>query len=169
MPYERVSFIDDLPDLERLESEEKQFRQIRNKKTISEESGMSVMGAPPMQPTLPFPQQYQYSQHPDYPIQIPDQVPLRQNPDMYVPQLINAKPMTEQQAAVSQPMNQASYSPPQVIEPFVPEVDCRAVFDHISRCPICKKFYQHDNTMYIVVIIILLLLCALLLKKVLKI
>lgn len=47
-------------------------------------------------------------------------------------------------------------------------IDCRQVFDHISNCPICAKFYKHDNTIYIIVITILIITCALLLKRVLK-
>lgn len=44
---------------------------------------------------------------------------------------------------------------------------CLDVADHISKCPICSKFYNTDKTIYIIAIITLAIICILLLKKVL--
>ena len=45
---------------------------------------------------------------------------------------------------------------------------CLEIADHISKCPICIKFYKTDITIYIVIIAILTLVCLLLLKKILN-
>jgi len=44
---------------------------------------------------------------------------------------------------------------------------CLDVAEHISKCPICSKFYNTDKTIYIISIITLVIICILLLKKVL--
>lgn len=44
---------------------------------------------------------------------------------------------------------------------------CLDVAEHISKCPICSKFYNTDKTIYIIAIITLAIICILLLKKVL--
>lgn len=44
---------------------------------------------------------------------------------------------------------------------------CLDVAEHISKCPICSKFYNTDKTIYIIAIITLVIICILLLKKVL--
>jgi hypothetical protein len=45
---------------------------------------------------------------------------------------------------------------------------CLDVADHIANCPICSKFYNTDNTIYIIAIVILAVICILLLKRVLE-
>ena len=44
---------------------------------------------------------------------------------------------------------------------------CLDVAEHVSKCPICSKFYNTDKTIYIIAIITLAIICILLLKKVL--
>jgi hypothetical protein len=44
---------------------------------------------------------------------------------------------------------------------------CLDVAEHVSKCPICSKFYNTDKTIYIIAIITLTIICILLLKKVL--
>ena len=46
---------------------------------------------------------------------------------------------------------------------------CIDVANHIAACPICSKYYDNNNTVYIISIIILSIICILLLKKVLDI
>ena len=46
---------------------------------------------------------------------------------------------------------------------------CLDVAEHIANCPICSKFYNTNNTIYIIAIIVLSIICILLLKKVLDI
>ena len=47
-------------------------------------------------------------------------------------------------------------------------ISCLVISEHIKDCPICSKFYNNDNTIYIIIIVILAIICLLLLKKVLK-
>jgi hypothetical protein len=49
--------------------------------------------------------------------------------------------------------------------PYTP-LSCIEVSEHISNCPICKKFYRSDNTLFIVFIVFLLVIIALLVKKI---
>ena len=66
----------------------------------------------------------------------------------------------------NQPQSQAQT----VKEPFnMPfgSPSCLDVAEHISKCPICSKFYNTDKTIYIIAIITLAIICILLLKKVL--
>lgn len=46
---------------------------------------------------------------------------------------------------------------------------CIQVSEHIRDCPICCKFYKHDNTAHTIIIIVLSIMCLLLLKRVLDI
>lgn len=46
---------------------------------------------------------------------------------------------------------------------------CIDVANHIESCPICSKYYDNNNTIYIITIIFLSIICILLLKKVLDI
>ncbi len=48
-----------------------------------------------------------------------------------------------------------------------PQLNCIDVAKHIEQCPICSKFYNKDNTIYIVLIIFLTIVTIILLKKVL--
>jgi hypothetical protein len=47
------------------------------------------------------------------------------------------------------------------------EISCIEIAKHIKNCPICSKFYDTDKSLYIIIIIILLIFCILLLKKIL--
>lgn len=48
------------------------------------------------------------------------------------------------------------------------EPSCIDVCNHITSCPLCSKFYNHDRTSYMIIIIILSIICLILLKKVLN-
>lgn len=45
--------------------------------------------------------------------------------------------------------------------------NCVEVSHHCQNCPVCKKIYSSDKTLYIIAIVILAIICILLLKKVL--
>ena len=45
---------------------------------------------------------------------------------------------------------------------------CLDVHSHIQSCPICSRFFKHDNSVYIIVIVVLSIICILALKKVLN-
>ena len=46
-------------------------------------------------------------------------------------------------------------------------ISCIDINKHITTCPICSKFYQNDNSIYIITIIVLSVICILLLKRIL--
>jgi len=95
----------------------------------------------------------------------------------------NQSQIQAEQRSQSQHMNTVVQNPymgamemfEQPVEPIVktykmPEnsPSCLNVADHIANCPICSKFYNTDNTVYIIVIVILAVICILLLKRVLE-
>jgi hypothetical protein len=164
MPYQQVSFIKDLPELEQLESYDnnnqveganmvgsaKRQPGIRNKMTtLSEESGMSLYEKPaPAQSSVPYPQQFQYQQRP------PTAPYYHNQPQNVIP--IEPNPMFNGEV-----IENMSF-------PSSPVLDCRSIFSHIDSCPICKKFYKMDNTVYLIIIAILVITCALMLKRLLR-
>lgn len=48
------------------------------------------------------------------------------------------------------------------------ELSCMTVSNHIKDCPICSKFYNCDNSIYIVCIVLLIMVCVILLKKIIE-
>lgn len=159
MKYQQVSMIDDLPELDQIENtqrehyqeiEQPKVRGIRNKMVIHEDSGMnqtfSQEGAPrhnPMTPSTQF-QNTNYMHQPYY-SDSPQNINYAGHPQ--------PQPQNEIVENLMMPSN---------------NIDCRNIYDHISQCPICAKFYKHDNTFFIIIITILIVACALLLKRVLR-
>lgn len=47
-----------------------------------------------------------------------------------------------------------------------PEMSCRNISLHVEDCPICKKFYDSDNNLYIIIIVVLLIINVYLLRKI---
>jgi hypothetical protein len=61
------------------------------------------------------------------------------------------------------------FAPPQQqMRPPVGSPTCLEIADHVGSCPICSRFYKNDNTVYIIAIVILAIICILLLKRVLN-
>lgn len=52
--------------------------------------------------------------------------------------------------------------------PSSSQFTCLDVCNHIKGCPLCSKFYNNDNSLYIIIIIALLILVIILTKKVLN-
>lgn len=48
-------------------------------------------------------------------------------------------------------------------------LSCIDISEHIKKCPVCSQLYNNDKTIYLIVIFFLCLICLLLLKKVLHI
>ena len=79
-----------------------------------------------------------------------------------------------------QPFQQQNFQQPFVFEEpiikqqrnnhfFEPEeLSCMTVANHIKDCPICSKFYNCDNSIYIVCIVLLIMVCVILLKKIIE-
>ena len=89
----------------------------------------------------------------------------------------NSHPMNQQSGMnrmhmMDQEPPQPPPLPPQPPLRPLPEVhmtyNCIDIAKHVQDCPICSRFYNRDNTVYIIIIIILALICLLLLKKVLN-
>ena len=143
MSYQKVTFLEDLPDLDQIsENEEKAKRFIRDNIQLNPQSGMypvphptrmnvqaAALGTPPN--LQPLSQQHQVLV--DMPPPSPEVV-------------------RQTQAPIAEPRH----------------ITCFDVYEHIETCPICRKFYKQDNTIYLVIIAILALVCALLLKKILN-
>ena len=62
--------------------------------------------------------------------------------------------------------SQQQFQPVQ--ERYVEEISCMTVANHIKDCPICSKFYNCDNSMYIVCIALLIIVCIILLKRIIE-
>jgi hypothetical protein len=45
------------------------------------------------------------------------------------------------------------------------EISCMTIAQHVKNCPICSKFYNPDQSMYIIAIIVLIIICIVLLKR----
>jgi hypothetical protein len=48
------------------------------------------------------------------------------------------------------------------------ELSCISISNHIKNCPICSKFYNIDNSIYIICIVLLIIICIILLKKIIE-
>ena len=157
MPYQKVTMIDDLPDLEQINPisqaqpmVSKPPRGIRTTDkmgSVPQESGMSYY----QQPT---PDVYE-TQDPYY-----DGGNNRQfdeNLDS------NYRPKTRSDARNN---NDQLYEPyeREPREPTKPcDCNCKYIYDHIKDCEICKRFYKPDVTPYL--ILILIIACAMMAKK----
>lgn len=169
MKYQQVSLIENLPELSQVENtfqqnkiaslgiddmEQPKVRGIRDKFVLHEGSGMKQMlspeGPPVHYPLTPSPQfeNSNYMHQPYY---------------SDAPQNINyaGHPQPQIKGEIIENLEMPSSSSHH-------HIDCRNIYDHISQCPICAKFYKHDNTLYLIVIAILIIACALLLKRVLR-
>ena len=146
-----VTYIDELPDLEDLESRP------------------GMQGGPMMgvgQHT-PF-------QHHGPPGGIPEKYKkFIRNPMGPPPPGSGMNPYNQQhqQEFFPPPFPPQQFSPPQQNTQTRPPNDspsCLEIADHVGSCPICSKFYKNDNTIYIITIIMLAIICILLLKRVLN-
>ena len=58
----------------------------------------------------------------------------------------------------------------EIMEPYDNQqsLHCGDMYNHVKGCHICQRFYKTDNTVYFIIIAILIIACALLAKKVLN-
>ena len=78
-----------------------------------------------------------------------------------------------EESGMAEPRYQPTYKENILMEPMqqhpqICSISCKDVYEHIETCPICKRFYKNDNTVYLIVIGILIILCILLIKKILS-
>ena len=141
-----VTMIDDLPDLEDLESRQGIHGWSPNMMGVGQH--------------VPF-------QHQGPPGGIPDKFRKFIRPNM-------GPPRPESGMAPyggGPPPQQEFFAPPQQEAPMRPPAGsptCLEIADHVGSCPICSRFYKNDNTAYIIAIVILAIICILLLKRVLN-
>jgi hypothetical protein len=135
-----VTMIDDLPELDDLESNPNMNGHQEYSNTYDQPIGdhgqfqkfiRPRMGSPPTNSGMgPYQQPPTYNQQPEY----------ENHQEVYEKQMRNL------------------YDSP----------TCLEIHDHVQQCPICSRFFKNDNTPYIIAIVILAIICILLLKKVLN-
>ena len=67
-----------------------------------------------------------------------------------------------------QPQMQMQMQMPMYPMRYPDEISCLTIANHIKDCPICSKFYNCDNSIYIVCIVVLVILCIILFKKIIE-
>ena len=77
---------------------------------------------------------------------------------------------TPPQEYLNQENSKPQYPHPQYPHPQYSQNSptCLEIASHVKSCPICSRFYNNDNTIYIIAIVILSIICILLLKRVLN-
>ena len=63
---------------------------------------------------------------------------------------------------------QPQHQPQSYYQHFEHELSCMTVANHIKECPICSRFYNCDNSMYIVCVVLLIIVCIILLKRIIE-
>jgi hypothetical protein len=177
-----VTYINQLPELHDLEDEnefsEKYQKHIRNhNKIFIQESGMnspseynypyhSQSNYPSYHPQSNYPSYHQnthyqynhqpYSKNENFHNTSVDHQPSNYS-EHYTEKRNNKNNMTENNPDNNSNQNYNAH-----------HHSCLRISEHVSKCPICIKFYKNDITIYIVIIAILTLVCLLLLKKILN-
>jgi hypothetical protein len=144
MPYQNVTFIDDLPEMEELQNNYTSGA-IRNQQAIPH-----MVQDPRMKARMMQDMRHQMFGPPNMP-----------------PHMMHA-----QQQYPPQSYGPPQYTPPQPYTPEEEKADdtsqaasCLELAQHAQNCPLCSKVYDNDKTVYIVTIIVLAIICILLLKK----
>ncbi len=146
--YERVTKIEDLPDLEQVDISQAQpmvrqrgIRATDRMGTAPKESGMSYY-------TQPVPDVYQVDDPyaSGYDLQFDEDLGKNYRP--------KPVPIYEQYEKGQMCSNQCPK-----------ECNCVYIYEHVKECDICKRFYKSDITPYLVIILILIIACAMMAKK----
>ena len=161
-----VTYIDDLPDLEDIESrpgmyndmigvDNTQLQYQGHQGDIPDKFKKFIrnpMGPPPISSGMnPYSQQQQQQQ-------------INHQQEFFTPQQ-QQQQQQQQYSPMYAPMNQQDTQP---IRPYYNSPTCLEIADHVGSCPICSRFYMNDKTAYIIAIVILSIICILLLKRVLN-
>ena len=154
MPYQKVTYLDDLPDIDEVDGNGSNSRPNTNlSKTQAQMSKRFIRHATSM-----FPESGMVLS-PSEPVSFSDNsAETNNNPGTIENNIFRNSPIIEMPTVMPQQMQMQQQQP---------VMSCQDIFYHIESCPLCTKFYTHDNTMYLITIAILVLVCALLLKKVL--
>ncbi len=152
---EKFTLIDELPDLEDLESAG--ARPLSNGIRPSRSNGLDQRPDP--------------SNDPRYTKFIRDNYQPPHQSGMNRQETVLQEDFTKEQYPPPPPLPPPQYSS----APTTPRLynlphnspSCLDVAEHVASCPICSKFYNNDRTPYIIAIAVLLVICMLLLKRVL--
>lgn len=142
MPYQKVTFLEDLPDVNEFEPSHEPSRSSHSSRPSVNLSNRFIRNhASPMYPESGM-------------VNIPSSNMILDPAEEYQePQKITHQPTKHE---MLEPYTQPPCQP-----------NCQEIYFHIDSCPLCKKFYKQDNTIYLIVIAVLLLICALMMKKIL--
>jgi len=145
MPYQKVTMIDDLPDLDQIDpmsqaqpmvAKQRGIRTTDRVGSIPQESGMSYY----QQPT----------------------------PDIYESQspYSGENPMYDRDLGRNyRPKSGPLFEPYESMAVKPCEYNCKCIYEHVKECDICKRFYRPDTTPYLIIILILIIACAMMGKK----
>ena len=166
-PNKNVTFIDDLFDADSVNTgddfiskgnqERDSFsNQIHNRHIRSHDKNISIAmnGGSSIVPQQHFQHQQHHHQH--HPVR-EDFIPFDDN--YQYAQFFQNDP---------QPQQQFSYKRKQPSFYDEDELSCMRIATHIHDCPICSKFYNSDNSLYIVCIVLLIIVCIILLKRIIE-
>jgi hypothetical protein len=144
----KVTFIDDLPNLEELESggDTQSMHGVGNHNPFQQGN---------------VPEKFQkFIRNPDGRHQPPNESGMNSTHQQHQQQ--------QQQQHQHQQHQQQEFFEKPVQQQFSNTPSCLEVHDHVQTCPICSRFFKNDNSAYIIAIVILAIICILLLKKVLN-
>ena len=141
MPYQKVTMIEDLPELDQIDVNSQSIAQPPDS---GRKLGRFIRQTNQNMPPESGMQMYAQAYNEDSEYGIPTAMDQSMGPQ-YRPKIMESYggggPMT---------------------------ITCQDVYGHAKECHICQRFYKTDNTMYIIIIAILIITCALLAKKVLN-
>jgi hypothetical protein len=157
-----VTFIDDLVDMDSLTGgsdyiskgnmeRDEYTNQVQNRHIRKHDKDLTyAMNGGIMQPNIPqLSHHNQHNQHIRENFQLQ---PFQQLPQHFPQQIIYEEPVIKNH----RPFYDAE------------DLSCMTIANHIKDCPICSKFYNCDNSIYIVCIVLLIMVCVILLKKIIE-
>lgn len=144
-----VTYIDDLPDLEDLESRGGMHGPPHGMQGVGEHSQFQHNGPPGG-----IPAKFQKF--------------IRNPGGMTPPPRESGMGSPQQQHEFFAPPPPPQQQQQEQYTPLSDSPNCLDVHSHVQACPICSRFFKNDNTVYIIAIVILAIICILLLKRVLN-
>jgi len=144
MPYQKVTMIEDLPELDQVDVNSQSIAQPNNSEAgrkLARFIRQSTGNMPPESGMQLYSQPYGGGDD---------------NDGYGIP--------------VTMDQNMGSHYSPKIMESYGQHqsFSCHDMYNHVKECHICQKFYKTDNTIYLIIIAILVIACALLAKKVLN-
>ena len=151
----KVTFIDDLPELEDVEHQAPRISMQNSNPQIDDKFKKYIRSdsIPHENSGMVAPQQQYHNQHHHMAQEQPRLNPIHLNHMYQIPS--------------SDDGNLQHYMQRDQ-QPLKLQLSCVDIAEHVQNCPVCGKLYKNDNTMYMGIIAILVILCILLIKRVLE-